>query len=99
MNIEIINKLDEITNIINNDKEIKEYNKLKKELLNNQELLNKIESLKKIDKYNQEYLKIKKEILENVKYKRYIELENKLYFDIKDINIKLNSLKEKSECN
>ena len=99
MNKEIIDKLDEITNIIKNDKELKEYHNLEKELLNDEELKEKIEYLKKIDKYNEDYLKIKKEILSNKKYKRYIELENKLFFDIKDINIKLNSLKEKSGCN
>ena len=32
MNEEIINKLDEITSIIESDKEIKEYKELKKEL-------------------------------------------------------------------
>lgn len=99
MNIEIINKLDEITNIIDNDKDINEYKKLKEEILNDKELLNKIEKLKKIDKYDDNYLLLKKEILSNKKYKRYIELENNLFFDIKDINKKLNSLKEKSECN
>ena len=98
MNIEIINKLDEITNIIDNDKDINEYKKLKEEILNDKELLNKIEKLKKIDKYDDNYLLLKKEILSNKKYKRYIELENNLFFDIKDINKKLNSLKEKSEC-
>ena len=98
MNLDIINKLDEITNIVKNDKELNELKDLKKDILNDKELLNKIEKLKSIDEYNSKYVDLKKEILSNDKYKRYIELENKLYFEVKDINNKLNSLTEKSGC-
>ena len=41
---------------------------------------------------------LKKEILLNKDYSRYLELEKKLFFDIKDINNKLNCLLEKSGC-
>lgn len=99
MNIEIINKLDEITNIIKNDKELNKYKTLKDELLNDNSLLSKIERLKHIEKYDNEYINLKKEILDNKNYKEFIELEHKLFFDIKDINIKLNNLIEKSGCN
>lgn len=98
MNEEIINKLDEITNIIKNDKELLEYKELKNNLLNDNELLDKINELKQIKEYDKEYLNKKNEILSNNKYKRYIELENKLFFEIKDINNKLNALVEKSGC-
>ena len=98
MNLDIINKLDEITNIVKNDKELNELKDLKKDILNDKELLNKIEKLKSIDEYNSKYVDLKKEILSNDKYKRYIELENKLYFEVKEINNKLNSLTEKSGC-
>ncbi len=99
MNKEIIDKLDEITSIIKNDKELIEYHDLEEELLNDNELIEKIDNLKRMDKYNDDYLSLKKEILSNKKYKRYTELEKKIYFDIKDINNKLSCLKEKSGCN
>ena len=99
MNEEIINKLDEITNLIENDKDIIEYKKLKKEILNDKELLDKISRLKEIDSYSKEYLDLKNSILSDNRYKRYIYLEKELFYIIKDINIKLNSLKEKRSCN
>ena len=63
MNKEIIEKLDEITNIINNDKDIKEYKELEKRILNNKELLKKIDKLKSINSYCNDYIELKKEIL------------------------------------
>ena len=98
MNKEIIEKLDEITNIIDNDKDIKEYKELEKRILNNKELLKKIDKLKSINSYGNDYIELKKEILLNKDYSRYLELEKKLFFDIKDINNKLNCLLEKSGC-
>ena len=98
MNEEIINKLDEITNIISNDKELNELKKLKDKILNNKELLDMINKLKNMNEYSDDYIQLKKEILSNKDYKRYTELENKLFFDIKDINIKLNELIEKRGC-
>ena len=98
MNKEIIEKLDEITNIIDNDKDIKEYKELEKRILNNKELLKKINKLKSINSYGNDYIELKKEILSNKDYSRYLELEKKLFFDIKDINNKLNCLLEKSGC-
>lgn len=99
MNEEIINKLDEITNIIESDKELKEYKKLKKNLLNNQDLLNKINRLKQMDKYDNNYLDLKKEILSNKEFERLTYLEKELFYDIKDINNKLQTLIEKRRCN
>jgi len=99
MNEEIINKLDEITNIIDNDKDIIEYKLLRKEILEDKDLLDKINKLKEINSYNKEYVDLKNEILSNEKYKKYIYLEKELFYIIKDINIKLNSLTEKRSCN
>ena len=98
MNEEIINKLDEITNIIKKDKELIELKYTKEEILNDFNLIKKIDELKKMNKYDNNYLVKKKDILSDKKYKKYIELENKLYFDIKEINNKLNNLIEKSGC-
>ena len=99
MNKEIIDKLDEITKLIENDKELKEYKKIKRNILNDKELLNKIDKLKSIDSFDKNYVDLKREILSNKNFSRYIELEKKLYFDIKDINNELNDLLEKRGCN
>ena len=98
MNIEIINKIDEILNIIENDKDNIKMNELKTKILKNKELMHKIEKLKNMDKYNEEYVSLKKEILSNKDYLLYKELENDLYFFIKKINISLNTFIEKSGC-
>ena len=62
------------------------------------QLLKKIDKLKSINSYGNDYIELKKEILLNKDYSRYLELEKKLFFDIKDINNKLNCLLEKSGC-
>ncbi|MBR1386664.1 MAG: YlbF family regulator [Bacilli bacterium] len=98
MNIEIINKIDEIINIIENDKDIIKMKKLKTKLLNNKELMRKINILKEMDKYNEEYISLKKEILSNEDYSSYKTLENDLYLFIKEINSHLNTFLEKSGC-
>lgn len=94
----IIDKLDEITNLIEKDKDLIELKKLENNINNNKELLNKIDFLKKIDKYDSNYVELKKEILSNKDYKRYIELEYDLMIFIKQINKELNKLVEKSGC-
>ena len=98
MTIEIIKKLDEIEAIFKGDKELFELKKLKGKIENDKELINKIETIKTMDKYDDNYLSLKKEILNNRDYKRFNELENDLYLLIQNINIKLNSLREKSGC-
>jgi cell fate (sporulation/competence/biofilm development) regulator YlbF (YheA/YmcA/DUF963 family) len=98
MNIELINKLDEITNIIENDKHLKKLKLLEKEIEKDKVLMSKIKAIKKIDKYSNEYLNIKKEILNNESFMEYKKIENDLFFIIQDINKKLNSLKEKGGC-
>lgn len=98
MNIETIKKLDEIIDSIKKDKDYIEFKRLEKLVLSNKELLDKINKLKSIDKYDNNYLELKKEILSNNDYKEYKRLENELYLFIKEMNNKLNSLKEMSCC-
>ena len=98
MNIETIKKLDEIIDSIKKDKDYIEFKRLEKLVLSNKELLNKINKLKSIDKYDNNYLELKKEILSNNEYKEYKRLENEFYLFIKEMNNKLNSLKEMSCC-
>ncbi len=98
MNIEIINKLDEITSIIENDIDLLRMKKLKKEILNNKGLMTKINTIKEMPTYNEEYLKLKKEILNNNNFEEFKKIENDTFLFIQSINKKLNSLREKSEC-
>ena len=98
MTEEIINKLDEITKIIENDKDNKKIPILKKKIENNKELISKIEKVKNNDIYNAEYVKLKEEILKNKDYKNYQGIENDLYLITKQITNILNTLKEKSDC-
>lgn len=98
MNIEIINKLDEIINLIKNDKEYIKMNQLEDKLKEDKDLIDDINRLKNMDKYDKNYLDLKKKILDNPEYKEFKSLENDYYFFIKEINNKLNSLKEMSGC-
>lgn len=98
MNIEIINKLDEITNIIENDPDLKHMKELEKEILKDKELLNEIANLKEKETYDENYLELKNKILSNPNFREYKNIEQDLYFLIKEINKRLNSLREKSDC-
>ena len=98
MNIEIINKLDEITEIIANDLELKKMHELERTLLLDSELLNKIKELKDKSYEDTEYMKLKREIFNNETYITFKKLENDTFLFIQLINSKLNLLREKSGC-
>ena len=98
MNIEIVNKLDEIINLIKDNDDYKRMKSLEEKLNNDKDLLSKIDKIKTIDNYSDEYITLKKEVLSNDDYKEFLELQKKYQFLIKDINLILNSLKEKSGC-
>ncbi len=98
MNIEIINKLDEIIEIFKNDKDYLKMLELKNKLSNNKELLEKIDKIKNYQSYDDNYVNLKKEVLSNTEYKEYKELEIDYFMFIKEFNNKLNSLKEKSDA-
>ncbi len=94
----IINKLDEITSLIDKDDDLIELKRLENNISNNKELLNKISNLKEIDKFDSRYVELKKEILNDKDYKKYTKLEYDLMIFIKQINRELNKLVEKSGC-
>lgn len=93
MNSEILAKLDEIINTIDNCASINKLNILKSKIFEDKELLNKI-ALLKDDRiqYGKEYVNLKREVLKNEYFKEYKDIENELYFLTKEINNKLNSL-------
>ena len=97
MNIEIINKLDEIIDLFKNDKDYNKMLELGNKLSNNKELLDKINIIKEYESYDDKYVELKKDVINNSDYKEYKELEKDYYLFIREINKKLNSLKEKSD--
>lgn len=97
MNIEKINKLDEITNIIENDQDLKKMKELSNKIEKNKILMDKINEVKKMDQFDPNYVKLKSEIIGNEEFKKYKELEKDLYYIVLKINEKLNSLTKKSE--
>lgn len=98
MNIEIINKLDEIIGLIKSDKDYIRMNQLNNIIMSNKQLIEKINILKTLNTYDEKYLEMKKEIIDNSEFKEYKELEKEYYFFIKEINSRLNTLKETSGC-
>lgn len=100
MNDKISNIIDEIVEIINNDKRI---NTVKDKINNiyiNTELMNKINYVKNnSDNYNNKYIETKKEILNNIDYKEYKNIEQDLSYLIIEINKRLNLLKDFGDNN
>ena len=70
---------------------------LSNKLSNNKELLDKINKIKDYKSYDDKYIELKKDVINNSDYKEYKELEKDYYLFIREINRKLNSLKEKSD--
>ena len=95
MNSEIIEKIDEIISLLKDSKDIKEFYELKEKIINNKELLKKIEEVKNDEnKYSKNYIDKKKEIIELNDFKEYKIKEKELYMLVQSINIKLKSLIE-----
>ena len=98
MDIDIINKLDEIISIIDNSKDIKRLLELKNKILSDNNLKDKLDRIKKLDIYTNEYKILKNELLSNKDIKEYKFLENELYLLTLSINKKLNELTNKRLC-
>lgn len=98
---ELINiKLEELFNYLDNSSLVNEIKILKNNIYNNQELLDKINYIKTLNKYDSKYMELKLEIYENDDYKRYMELEQELNLIILSFNSKLKKLTgDKHESN
>ena len=92
MDNELLNKLDKIVSDLNDSSETKELVELKGKILKNKELLDNINRLQNMDKNDKEYMTLKSKIFENEDYKRFKELENKLYYFSLETGSKLTSL-------
>jgi hypothetical protein len=92
MDNELINRLDKIILDLNNSTEVKELLLLKERVLNNKELLSNISKLQKMDKNDSNYMSLKNNIFSDPDYKKYKELENKLYYFSLETGMKLSNL-------
>ena len=98
MNLELNIKVSNFLEILKNDSLIQEYIEQKKRVLENKELLKKVEKIHNLDVYSEEYKCIKHELFQNDDYKRYLELENELFYLILEINQELKTLTGKRGC-
>ncbi len=91
MDSEIIMKVNDIIDDINNSYEANRMIPLKKELLDNKDLLNDINNIKE-HVYDKEYVDKKRDILDNSTYKEFKELEKEFYYFTKEVSKILSSL-------
>lgn len=98
MNLELSIRISDFLDKLKIDDTIYEYIKQKRKVLENKELLKKIEKIHNLDIYSEEYRCIKHELFQNSDYKKYLELENKIFYLILEINQELKSLTGKRGC-
>ncbi len=100
MDLELIEKLDQLTKIFNNSEEVKKLQKLKKEIYANENLKEKMHLLNKEKNniYSEEYLRLKKEILSIDSVREFKKIENDLFLLSLSINKKLQSLIDEKGC-
>lgn len=93
-------KIDSLLAAIRSDSRILELNEIKKQLLNDTDLLNKIESINNNENsYSTDNLKLKQQLYQNPLYTRYQHLENEVYFLTLEMNKIINRLTDKKGCN
>ena len=90
---ELMNKIDNLKEEINNTKEVKDIISINNKILKDEDLLNKI------SKYNKtKDEKIKEEILSNKLFREYKEKEIDLNVLILQINNELKKISDKGKC-
>ena len=101
MDLELINKIDDLITIFDTSEEIKKLKELKEKIYTGKELKQKLEHFNKIkdNSYSNEYITLKKEILNIPEIKEYKTIENELLLLTLYINQKLNTLTKKKGCN
>lgn len=85
-------KLEELFILLDNSSLIKEMKRLKQIIMENQELLMKINRVKSLNKYDPLYKELKIEIYKNDSYRKYMELEQELNLIILKFNDKLKKI-------
>lgn len=91
-------KIDNLINLLDSDSRIIKLVNEKNKLLNNKELLDNINKLKRLDKYSDEYRILKTKLFNDSDFVSFKELENELNYLILEINSKLNVLTNERRC-
>ena len=96
MDLELIEKIDDLIKTLDNSLEFKKILDLKKKIYENKDLKIKLMEFNKIkdNVYDQKYVSLKKDILTIPEVKEYKHLENELYLLVMAINNKLKLLTE-----
>lgn len=92
-------KIDELITLLDEDSRIKDIEVLKDKIINNKDILSKINRLKELDIYSDEYKSLKQELFLDEDFKSFKEKEAEIDYLILEINSKLNSLVGKGKCN
>lgn len=95
---EIIRKTDELLELLDLDERIVKVQKYKQKLLENKDLLSKIEKLRDLNIYSDEYKKIKLELFRDADFVEFKHYENEINLLIMQINQKLKQLTDKGGC-
>lgn len=98
MNLELSIKVSNFLEHLENNSLIKEYIKQKEKVLANKELIKLIGEFHNLDIYSTEYKRIKHELFQNGDYKKYLELENEIFYLILEINQEPKRLTGKRGC-
>lgn len=91
---ELIEKINNLKNILDNTEEVKKISLLNEQIKNNQELLSKIKLYNETKKES-----LKEEIYADEIYQKYKETETDLNILILEINKKLKKISNKGKCN
>ena len=100
MDIELINKIDDLINALDSSFLIKKLDLTKKSIYSDSSLRKLLDEYKKETEnhYSSEKLRIKKELIDNPKISEYRSLEQELYLLTLTINKKLKSLVNEKSC-
>lgn len=91
-------KLNEIIEDLDNSLLITELEELNQNLINDKQLLSKLEKMHNLDIHSSEYKVIKNELFSNPNFVMYKQKENELNLLILEINQRLNILTKRKKC-
>lgn len=80
MNLELVEKVEDFLDYLGKNRVIVEYKEVKEKILEDTKLLKEIANFQSLSKSSNDYINQKRELFENKNYKRFLELENEIYF-------------------